>query len=175
MAPLKRHPALQDFSRDHQRFLLHARNIRWLIDGDDRAQSLDDVVHNLLDFWETHGAPHLREEEEILYPLYVQQDPLAQEDIDTLHTDHTWLRDKFEELASLPRYENCAPILKSLEQYIINHVRHEERVIYEAIQQALDEETLTQLQRRSRTFREEHRTPDAIGPAGGTLPDIDAL
>lgn len=152
--PLKRHPALQNLSRDHHIFLLQSRNIRWLIDGHERAEPLDNVVQELLTFWKEVGEPHIREEEEILFPLYLQYAPLAQDDIDSLITDHNWLRDTIQELSNMPRYENTTPLLRSLESYIESHVRNEERVIFESIQNTLEEEQLQQYAKASNGFRQ---------------------
>lgn len=168
---LKRHPALQDLSRDHHLFLLQARNIKWLVEGHERAEPLQAVVEALLQFWETHGEPHLREEETVLFPLYLHYAPHAQKSITRLERDHQWLREKVEELSAMPRYENCDPILRSLGQYIEGHVRQEEQVVFEAIQAAFDDATLQALAAQSLAFRQQHRTPDSIGPAKPTLLD----
>lgn len=161
--PLKRHPALQDLSRDHHHFLLQARNIKWLVEGHDRAGSLKEVVDALLEFWDTHGEHHLREEETLLYPLYLQHAPTAKKSIDRLERDHEWLRDKVAEIRDMPHYENCDPLLRSMWQYIEGHVRHEERVVYEDIQKTLDEATLQDFANQSVAYRREHRPDDAIG------------
>jgi hemerythrin-like domain-containing protein len=173
--PLKRHFALQDLSRDHHLFLVEARNIRWLLDGDKRATTTQNLVENLLKFWQEHGNLHLLEEEEVTYPFYLQHAPLAKKDIDSLRTDHAWIRDKFEELTDMPRFENCSPLLKSLGEYIVSHVRHEERGIYEQIQNTLDESALQELAAKSQSFRISHRGEAAIGPAHSTLPDAASL
>src|SRR5688572_28816779 len=129
--PLNRHPALVNLSRDHHLFLLEARRIRWLIENDERSGTLNDVVDALLRFWNTVGELHLQEEETIVFPAYLEFAPLSKLDIDALITDHNWLRDKLRELADLPRYENCSTLLISLAEYIVNHLRQEERVVFE--------------------------------------------
>lgn len=173
--PLKRHPALQDLSRDHHLFLLEARHVRWFLEADERAMSLEEVIESLLRFWDEVGALHLREEEEIVYPAYLAQAPLRQRDIDALYTDHNWLRDKIQELAALPRFENSKPVLRSLSEYVVNHVRHEERVIYEAIQDTLDEAQMKAIAEKSLAFRKTHRKAEAIGRAQDhiDLPEIE--
>ena len=173
--PLKRHPALQNLSHDHHLFLVEVRNIRWLIEGDERSTNTDDLVERLLKFWQEQGELHLREEEEVIYPFYQQQAPLAKKEIAALQTDHLWLRDKFEELADLPRYENCSPLLKSLGAYIVSHIRQEEQGIYEQIQEALDEAALQELSEKSAAFRLEHRGEAAVSTEEVELPDTGLL
>jgi hemerythrin-like domain-containing protein len=155
--PVDRHPALINLSRDHHLFLLEARRIRWLIENDERSGTLNDVVDALLRFWAEVGEIHLQEEETILFPAYLGFAPLSKRDIDALITDHNWLRDKIRELADLPRYENCYPLLISLAEYIVNHLRQEEHVVFEQIQTTLNEQTLTDLAEQSRLFRTKHR------------------
>ena len=172
--PLKRHIALQDLSRDHHLFLLEARHIRWFLEDDERAKSLEDVIGSILTFWDEVGQLHIREEEEIVYPIYLKASPLRKREIDALYTDHNWLRDKMLELADLPRFENSRPALRSISEYIVNHVRHEEWVIYESIQTRLSEEQLKSIAKQSRAFRKKHRQAEAIGRAQEhiDLPDL---
>jgi DUF438 domain-containing protein len=173
--PLKRHPALQDLSRDHHLFLLEARHVRWFLEGDERAKSLSELIESVLAFWELDGKLHLQEEEEIVYPIYLANAPLKKRDIDALYTDHTWLREKLQELADLPRLESSSSLLRSISEYVVNHVRQEERVIYMAIQDTLSEEQLQAIAEKSLAFRKEHRKPRAIGRAQDhiNLPDIE--
>ncbi len=172
--PLKRHIALQDLSRDHHQFLLEAQHIRRFLEDDEEAKSLEEVIESLLIFWEADGEPHIREEESILYPAYLEAAPLRKRDIDALYTDHNWLREKLQELSDLPRFENSRPLLGSISDYIVNHVRHEERVIYEAIQTTLSEDQLKSLAEKSLAFRKQYRKPEAIGRAQDhiDLPDL---
>jgi hemerythrin-like domain-containing protein len=155
--PVDRHSTLVNLSRDHHFFLLEARRIRWLIENDERSGTLNDVVDALLRFWKEVGEIHLQEEETILFPAYLEQAPLSKRDIDALITDHNWLRDKIRELADLPRYENCYPLLISLAEYIVNHLRQEEHVVFDQIQTTLNEQALTDIAEQSRLFRTEHR------------------
>lgn len=153
----KRHIALQDLSRDHRLFLREARHIRWYLEADERAKSLEEVIESLLTFWDDIGLLHIREEEEIVYPVYVKVAPLRKREIDALYTDHNWLRDKMQELGDLPRFENSKPVLHSMSEYIVNHVRHEENVIYESIQTKLSEKQLNAIAEKSLAFRKKHR------------------
>ena len=160
--PIKRHPALVNLSHDHYLFLLEAQRIRWLIENDERSGTLTEVVDAILQFWKEAGELHLLEEEELLFPAYLEAAPLSKRDIDTLITDHNWLRDKLRELADLPRYENCSPLLISLAEYIVNHIRLEERESYEKIEETLSVSQLEAFAEASRRFRLEHRGEASI-------------
>lgn len=173
--PLNRHPALEKLSEDHHLYLIQAQNIRWLINGDQRATTSEDLVASLLDFWQRDGEFHLREEEEVIYPFYLQYAPLDKKVIDALKTDHMWMRDKFAELSNMPRFENTTPLLKSLGDYMISHIRHEEQVIYEKIQTTLTNEALAELAKKSAAFRKEHRGEEPENSEKPQLPDTGLL
>jgi hemerythrin-like domain-containing protein len=173
--PLTRHAALEKLSDDHQQFLEAAQKIRWLIDGDSRVASAEDLVESLLQFWRTSGELHLREEEEVTYAFYVERVPLAKKAIAALKTDHLWLRDKFQELAQMPRFENTTPLLRSLGHYIVSHIRYEEQVIYEQIQAALDAAALDELAAKSAAFRKEQRGEEPSSTEKSRLPDTGLL
>ncbi|HYN88736.1 MAG TPA: hypothetical protein VER55_09405, partial [Ardenticatenaceae bacterium] len=66
---MKRHPALQELSREHHLLLLEARQIRWLRAGDRRAPPLDVVLASFLDTWHSVAVRHIQEEDEVLLPL----------------------------------------------------------------------------------------------------------
>jgi hemerythrin-like domain-containing protein len=173
--PVSRHAALEKLSQDHFQYLTAAQNIRWLLDGDERATTADDVVEKLLTFWQKMGELHLREEEEIIYPFYLKHAPLAKKEIDALKTDHLWLRDKFEELAHMPRFENTTPLLRSLGEYMVSHIRQEEQGIYQKIQQELDEVALLELAEKSAAFRHEHRGEEPVSAEKPKLPTTGLL
>ena len=173
--PIIRHPALERLSHDHHQYLEAAQKIRWLIDGDSRATTAEDLVENLLQFWNAGGELHLREEEEITFAFYLQHVPLAKKEIDALKTDHLWLRDKFEELSHMPRFENTAPLLRSLGEYMVSHIRYEEQVIFEKIQTALDEVALQELAAKSAAFRKEHRGEEPATIEKSQLPTTGML
>lgn len=159
---VKRHPALYNLSCDHQLYLEQARFVRWYLADDERSKSLDELITTLLDFWRKDGEPHLQEEEIAVYPAYLQAAPTKQRDINALLTDHQWLRERVQELENVPRFENASPLLRSISDYMINHVRHEETVTYEAIQDSLTEEQLQAITENALAFRKEHRSPESI-------------
>lgn len=160
--PLKRHSALQNLSRDHQLFLLEARSMRWIANKDPRAPELSSYIENFLIFWDYHGNPHIEEEETVLFP-FCYSDPNALE-LMQLRIDHRLLRNRAQEIRQNP--DSVTPsLLRELAEQITEHVRHEERVVFEEIQQRLDEDQLAELGRQSLAFRKEHRPPDAWGPS----------
>lgn len=153
---MKRHPALQDLSRDHQQFLLHARGLRWALDGNRHAQPLIVEISHLLEFWESVGASHFIEEETVLVPVCEQ----ATVDLATfarqILRDHSWLRARLERL----RDEDLdLEAIAEFAQHLHDHIRFEERVIFEGLQAALSESELQVLDQRLQEARAQR--PDA--------------
>ncbi|MBL8046088.1 MAG: hemerythrin domain-containing protein [Anaerolineales bacterium] len=155
---MKRHPALQDLSRDHQQFLLHARGLRWALDGNRHAQPLIVEISRLLDFWEATGASHFIEEESVVIPACEQ----ATVDLATfarqILRDHSWLRARVERL----RDENLdLEAIAEFAQHLHDHIRFEERVIFEGLQAALSEADLQALSQRLQEARAQRPDPNA--------------
>jgi hypothetical protein len=154
--PLKRHPALQDLSREHQLCLIQAREIRWHVEGNRWASPLPAVVAEFQDFWHKTALRHFEEEEQVLLPLYgrhvdLDQDPGAQE----MLADHAWLRANVARLEQrLDEGQPLEALLEEIGQRLYDHVRFEERELFEEIQQRMPESALIEYQRRASAFRE---------------------
>lgn len=150
--PLKRHPILRDLSRDHQKMLLQARTIRWLVSSDRRARPRDEVLAALRSLWNAEILLHLQEEEEILIEFCQKCDgtfrPLARQ----IANDHNWLRTHID-LLTVENLDGLAEFGRCLQ----DHVRFEERTVFEHIQFTLSAEALTQLGVQLRQFRIQHR------------------
>jgi hemerythrin-like domain-containing protein len=153
---MKRHAALQDLSRDHQLMLMQARHIRWLEEAHPRAATFADVLAGLLAFWESDGEAHLREEEAVLLPALSMLPQQAQR----MNDEHAALRHAITQLRAQPN----APTLFAFGRLLHDHVRWEERDLFEAAQAQLSEAHLAGIGRRSLAFRAQHSRP--IGPFG---------
>jgi hemerythrin-like domain-containing protein len=139
---MKRDEALSPLSRDHHQALFQALALK-RADQATAAQALRDMV----EFFDAHGALHFRVEEEVLLPMYVRDggaDP-RDEAITRVLTDHVWIRAR---IAAL-RDAGEAPVaeVRELGERLDAHVRHEERVLFPAIEQALSPTQLEALGR----------------------------
>lgn len=164
---MKRHEALQDYSRDHHFFLLKAREIRWSLEGSEHGRPARHVVRSFLQFWEHDGLVHLREEEEILLPHYRTHasSSATRRHITRIRDEHTWLRAKVETLRrNIEREASFEDVLEEIGRRVHDHVRFEERTVFQHMQQVLTDEQLSNLASASREFRLAHRSPAAIGP-----------
>lgn len=163
---MKRHPALQDLSRDHQLLLLHARHVRWAAEGDPRALPTDAVIAGLIAFWDSDAEPHLREEETVFLPAYAAADVIGARQAQRIIGEHAWLSGEIDAWRLAAAQPDLAALAR-FAQVLHDHVRFEEREAFERAQAVLDETALADLAARSAAFRLEHRGPDKIGPAGG--------
>lgn len=155
---MKRHAALQDLSRDHQLMLMQARHIRWLEEGHKRATTFDDVRAGLLAFWQSDGELHLCEEETVLLPALSALPQHTQR----VREEHAALRHAITQLQNQPE----APALFAFGQLLNDHVRWEERDLFELAQTQLNEAQLLEIHTRSLEFRAQHSRP--TGPYNGT-------
>jgi hemerythrin-like domain-containing protein len=150
---MKRDDALAPLSRDHHQALYQAVQLK-------RADEAGAVaaVRAMVEFFDGHGALHFRVEEDVLLPAYVRDggaDP-SDEAIVRVLTDHVWIRAR---IASL-RGAGDLPLedVRELGERLDDHVRHEERVLFPAIEAALSAEQLSAL---GRAVTAAERTPGA--------------
>jgi iron-sulfur cluster repair protein YtfE (RIC family) len=137
---MKRDPALVELSRDHHQALFVAMKMKRA-----EAESLGAVRDEVLAFWENHGAEHFRIEEEILLPAFARSADPGQDAVVTVLVDHVWIRERMERLAD---DELEAAQVRELGERLEGHVRHEERVLFPLIEDALDREALAALAQR---------------------------
>ncbi len=150
---MKRHPALQNLSRAHHLLLLQARQIRWYATGDHRAPSFHVILTDFLHTWDETGAPHLRQEEAVLLPFYSRFPSAEQRQHEhRALQEHQWLRDK---VAALQQPEaNQQALMAEIGAALHDHIRFEERVLFQHIQALLPEPAMQDLHAQLQTFRE---------------------
>jgi hemerythrin-like domain-containing protein len=139
---MKRDEALTPLSRDHHQALFRALALKRADES-----SAADALRDMVEFFDAHGALHFRVEEEVLLPLYVRDGGADPDDaaITRVLTDHVWIRARIAALreAGAARVEE----VRELGERLDAHVRHEERVLFPAIEQALSPEQLERLGR----------------------------
>lgn len=162
---MKRHVALQDYSRDHHFLLLQAREIRWFVEGSEHAAPFDQLLARFLRAWEEEIVPHLREEEEVLLPFYGRHPDASQADLQRVLGEHEWLRAQVARLEAEGTPADLLPLLAQVGERLHDHVRFEERTLFARLQRLFSEQELEALLAQCVAYRQRHR-PDAIGPRG---------
>jgi hemerythrin-like domain-containing protein len=138
---MKRSEALQQLSRDHHRALETALKLRRATETDAKT-----ARREFLDFWRGHGAIHFRLEEDVMLPRSAPYVDPTDPAVVRVLTDHVEIRRRAGELADGERSDPAE--LHQLGELLDDHVRHEERVLFPMIEQALPEDELTRLAQR---------------------------
>lgn len=133
---MKRHPALEELSRDHDQALVVAQQLK-------RADtaSAGTARAAFLDYWEREGRHHFRHEEDILLPELARFSDPHQPLIGRVLTDHVSIRRSAVELRRDPSVE----ALHALGNELGGHVRREERELFPLIERVMPEAELTEL------------------------------
>lgn len=153
---MKRHPALVPLSHDHQHTLVRARELRGAATGDEPARR--EAATRFLAHFALHVVRHFREEEELVFPLL----PLQPPELERVLVQHQRIR----ALARRLRDEPAAATLAELGELLEEHIRLEERIVFELVQEHVPERTLAGLRLAPRVDQ-----PQTRGPLWGAATD----
>ena len=127
--PLKRHKALQPFSREHHHGLLLSWKIR---SGFNKNIEIDRIKAYTDWFFENQLLPHFEMEEEYIFPL--------------LDADHELIKQALSEHERLKHLftdnKNVEKNLHIIEEELEQHIRFEERILFPEIQKHASDEAL---------------------------------
>jgi hemerythrin len=138
--PLKRHPALQPFSRDHLDGLIKARKLLRAAESNEKSRRT--ALRDFLDAWTAQIEDHFLHEERLLLRL---MSPLH---VERLQKDHNRLRALASEANDrLNQNDPGAEWSRGLGQMLNDHIRWEERELFPAIESAASSEALEVLER----------------------------
>jgi iron-sulfur cluster repair protein YtfE (RIC family) len=135
---MKRSEALALLSRDHHQGLFVALHLR-RADTDTAAQARE----AFLSFFEREGARHFRAEEEVLLPAYARHGEPDEPAVVRVLVEHVDLRRRAQDLAGGAEWDVAE--LRELGERLEGHIRHEERVLFPMIEEALPSEELERL------------------------------
>lgn len=160
---MKRHPALQDLSRDHFHVLFRCQRFRRALEDGAEVRPL---IQEFLAFFDSDMSPHFDEEDELVIPLAKTVADLADVGEQTL-VEHKQLRAWIADLG-VPRTEaDARKRLAELEPKITAHVHMEEAELFEGVQAKVEEGRLNELAKASIAFRTRRRGPGSSGPRPG--------
>lgn len=131
--PIKRHPALKQFSRDHHFGLL----LCWKIREGFRRNVEPERMKKYTDwFFESYQKPHFESEEKYMFPLLPDDDKLKKRAI----AEHRRLERLFNDQEDIKR------ALSLIEEELDQHIRFEERILFAEIQKIANEEQLQKIE-----------------------------
>jgi hemerythrin-like domain-containing protein len=128
---MKRGEFLQALSRGHHQGLYVALRLR-------RAtpDSAAEARRAFLQFWQTEGSKHFRVEEGVLLPAYARhRRPADEPAVVRVLVEHVDLRRRAAELEAGD--SPSSSVTRELGELLEQHIRHEERVLFPAIESAL--------------------------------------
>lgn len=130
--PIRRHEALVAFSKDHHQGLLLCWKIR---EGLKKNVEPERIKIYADWFWQNHLEQHFDEEEKYIFNILPPNDPLI---IQAL-AEHQRLKSLFESDQNI--YESLSLIEKELDA----HIRFEERILFNKIQEIADTQQLEKI------------------------------
>lgn len=128
--PIRRHTAMQPISREHHHSLLFCWKIRTGI-----TKSVDParMIKYADWFYRTYIIPHFEEEEKYIFPILGSDSELVKRAL----TEHRKIKRLFE------KRNDSLTSLTIIEETLENHIRFEERVLFNKIQEVASEEDLS--------------------------------
>jgi hemerythrin-like domain-containing protein len=139
---VKRSTALTPLSHQHHQGLFVAMKLKRA-----DAAGAAEAREAFMDFWEREGRDHFRVEEELLLPAYARFGHHDHPAVVRVLVEHVDLRRRGEDLASADAPDPAA--LHELGERLERHIRHEERVLFPLIEEALPAEGLARLGRET--------------------------
>lgn len=159
---MKRHPALVPLSHDHHQTLVRARELRRAAaDGDDAE--LERAAGRFRRAFAGEVSRHFRDEEELLFPLLGEVEP-PPEPLVRAATQHARIRALVQRLPDRPAAAELGALLEE-------HVRLEERELFDLIQRTVGDERLAELHLPERNATDpvvDLLAGDGEGPLWGT-------
>ena len=126
---IKRHSSLQEYSRDHHQALLLCWKIKV---GLSKGISIDRIKTYTNWFFENHILEHFKMEEKYMFPVL----PKNHELIIRVLKEHKTLLELFNNTSQVEKS------LKELHVALKNHIRFEERILFNEIQNVASESQL---------------------------------
>jgi iron-sulfur cluster repair protein YtfE (RIC family) len=143
---VKRHQSLLTFSREHHTVLLLAQVLKK--DSPEfkgMPVKVPDKVEYLKAKYHTELKKHFQEEENILFPFITGKNNVIDELIDDLIKDHMKLA---ENIGQLETHQDSEKLLDETGCLLERHIRKEERVLFQKIQEVLTEDEFKELEKR---------------------------
>lgn len=155
-ARLKRDPALVPLSQDHHHALVQSLRLRDAAAGEPAEAA--QAGRAFLDHWRGAMLGHFEDEEEVLFPAAEATRPEAVARLRGEHAEIAGLVARLEE--SLAAASDPRELEAEIGWLIHDHVRFEERVLFEAVQSDLEPSWLCEVGRAL----EAHRAARGLAP-----------
>jgi len=145
--PIKRNKLLQPISREHHQSLLLCWKIRT---GFSKGVEAARIKKYTDWFFENHIQPHFEVEEKYIFPILGNEHELVKKAL----SDHRRLKRLFE------NEEEIEKSLSLIEEELESHIRFEERVLFNEIQEIATEEQLKLISEKHTEEKFQENTED---------------
>jgi len=136
--PIKRHPAIVSFSKDHHFGLLLVWKIR---QGLNKAVNPERISNYVLFFFKEDLENHFKEEEQLLFNKLAIDDTLRKR----AEADH---RSIYKLIVAIEKNKADATLLNQLADELEKHIRFEERELFNHLQNNLNADDLEDIANR---------------------------
>ncbi|MCH8534882.1 MAG: hemerythrin domain-containing protein [Flavobacteriaceae bacterium] len=132
--PIKRHPSLQNLSREHHDILIFGLRLK---KGIQKNASLEVINNYVIWFWNNYLKAHFKMEETELFPLIQELSSTSK-----ALQQHKYL--KFLLMKQNRNYEDLIELYSHIEK----NVRFEERILFNEVQEFLSKNQLSSFQEK---------------------------
>ncbi len=147
---MKRHEAFIPLSKEHHKILMVAQLLK--LDAPKYPNLPNDLLGKIKYAMEVYGntlKPHMTFEEEQLYPIVLGVHAEVDQQIYMLQDDHTEIDNLFQKIQG---EANQAWLMDELGKLIEQHVRQEERELFELLQKHASEDLLKEITDRATAY-----------------------
>ena len=141
---MRRHKALRSLSQEHHHGLMLAQLIKA---GSPVYKGLPTTIIDkklyTIKFFEEKLIPHFKKEEEVLFPLTINKNAVLKKLIIDLIDQH---KEIYSLMNNLKNSSEPEIVLDELGKSLENHIRIEERELFQMVQEVLSEEELLRLE-----------------------------
>jgi iron-sulfur cluster repair protein YtfE (RIC family) len=143
---MKRHPALVHLSRDHYFGLLLAQQMKHgAAPYHGYPTDTEGKIQYLLSDYEEKLKPHFAAEENILFPAVKNLSPEISSLVDELVSEH---REIFSLIEGVNAASDKKEQMNKIGVLLDQHIRKEERQLFELVQQIMNESELLELEKK---------------------------
>lgn len=141
---MKRHKSLFTLSHDHHHGLIAAQVLKKNAPKYEKLPtSFEGKTEYILKFYEEELVPHFDAEEKILFPFVKGRDNEIDLIIKDLISEHNKMS---EYISAIKKNEHDENLMDELAQLLDGHIRKEERILFEKIQEKFENEELEKIQ-----------------------------
>lgn len=142
--PIKRDKSLTTLSHDHHHGLILTQLIKKNApEYKGLPKTIEDKVNYTINFFKSELTVHFEKEEKILYSAVKNKNQQVDDLFEEIIAEHKKIKNLVDDLSA---EDDKVNILNELGELLEKHIRKEERILFEKIQELLSEEELSILE-----------------------------